>query len=110
MVRETTYHAGGKMASFAFCWDMQTHESITVPHLLDFDKIILLGSEPITITITNDAQNEFTGLGIGGGGFTIGKRAFDLWRPNGGQFHGPKFKDPGVTRGYIVVLYKNIPT
>lgn len=108
MVRETTYHAGARMASFAFSWDMVTHDKITVPHFLDVENILLLGDRPIEVTITDDLQKEFTGLGLAGGGIRIGKRAFELWRPPGGRLHGPKFKDPGVTRGYIVLLYKTI--
>lgn len=106
MVKHSTYEGGGKMASYPFTWDMSINESVSVPHSLNFDSIVLIGDRPIEVTIMDDTEAGFTGLGMGGGGYTIKPREFVLCRPNNGAFHGPKYQRTDIVRGYVVVLYK----
>jgi hypothetical protein len=104
----SNYEGGGKMASFPFTWNMAEVDSISVGHNLSFENLMLLGDRPIEVTITDDTETGFTGLGMGGGGYTILPREFKLYRPKGGRFDGPKYSSTEVIRGYVVVLYKPI--
>lgn len=108
MVRESHYDGLGKMASFPFTWNMADSDSVSVPHNLSLENTIFLGDRPIEVTITDDSETGFTGLGLGGGGIMIKPREFVLTRPKYGQFDGPKYRRTDITRGYVVVLYKPI--
>lgn len=87
---------------------MDLVDSIVVPHKIELDNVRLIGDRPIEITITDDTEKAFFGLGKSGGGFTLRKDAFELWRPHWGTFDGPKFRREDIVRGYIVVLFKYI--
>lgn len=108
MLKAVRYSADCKLQSIPFHWDMETFGKLCIEHQLDFNNIVLLGDRPIEITIVDDTQKCFTGLGLGGGGYRISQRNLELWRPKFGYFHGPKFKRTDIVRGYIVILYKHV--
>lgn len=98
----------GTILGVCFHWNMSKEETIKVPHQIDFEKIRLMGDRPIFLTIVDDQNIEFNGLLLGGGGFTIRKDHFELWRPKDSVFDGPKYQRTDIVRGYIKIMCKPI--
>lgn len=83
-------------------------EGITVPHNLNIPALMLIGDRPINVTITDDKENEYNSLGKGGGGFRLRPDCFELWRPDGSIYDGPKYSNRAVVRGYVVITYRKM--
>lgn len=98
----------GTILSCTFSWDMTKEETIKVPHKIDFERIRLMGDRSIFVTIVDDTEKVFNGLMLGGGGLTIRKDHFELWRPKDCVFDGPNYKRTDIVRGYIKIPCKPI--